>query len=62
MLFIRGTSDGYVPPAMVFPLYNANPKVPAHNCIAQRFNRIRITLGCAYAKSFNDYPANAAVR
>lgn len=57
MLFIHGTSDDYVPSAMVFPLYNANPKAPTEHGGVQRFNSIWITPGCAHAKSFHDYPA-----
>lgn len=62
MLFIHGSSDDYVPSWMVFPLYNANPVHPVHGGTYHHFNDIWITLGCAHARSFHDYPAEYARR
>lgn len=55
MLFIHGSSDDYVPSAMVFPLYNANPKDKGGGGNIPRFNGIWITPGTAHARSHRDY-------
>lgn len=62
MLYIHGSSDGYVPSVMVFPLYNANPVHLAANGVYRHFNDIWITPGCEHAKSFHDYPTEYAAR
>ena len=62
MLFIHGSSDDYVPSAMVFPLYNANPVHVSPDGGKRRFNGIWITPGSAHACSFHDYPCEYADR
>lgn len=62
MLFIHGSSDDYVPSAMVFPLYNANPSYSSSSDSSKHFNGIWITPGCAHAMSFHDYPQDYAAR
>lgn len=56
MLYIHGSSDGYVPSEMVFPLYNANPVYLSPDGKYRHFNDIWITPGCIHAKSFHSYP------
>ena len=56
MLYIHGSSDGYVPSEMVFPLYNANPVYLSPDGKYRHFNDIWITPGCIHAKSFHRYP------
>lgn len=62
MLYIHGSSDGYVPSSMVFPLYNANPVHVTPDGVTRHFNGIWITPGCAHAQSFHDYPHEYAKR
>lgn len=62
MLYIHGSSDGYVPSSMVFPLYNANPVHVTPDGVTRHFNGIWITPGCAHARSFHDYPHEYAKR
>lgn len=62
MMFIHGTSDDYVPSAMVFALYNANPVYPVDGGAYHHFNAIWITPGCGHARSFHDYPDEYARR
>ncbi len=62
MLYIHGSSDGYVPSSMVFPLYNANPVHVTPDGVTRHFNGIWITPGSAHARSFHDYPHEYAKR
>lgn len=62
MLYIHGSSDGYVPSEMVFPLYNANPTYVTSDSVYRHFNGIWITPGCAHACSYHDYPQEYAER
>lgn len=62
MLYIHGSSDGYVPSEMVFPLYNANPTYVTSDSVYRHFNGIWITPGCAHACSYHDYPREYAER
>lgn len=56
MLYIHGTSDNYVPSAMVLPLFNMNPAYENKADKTLRYNDIWLTPGCAHAKSYHDYP------
>lgn len=56
MFYIHGTSDDYVPSAMVLPLYNMNPAYENKADKTLRYNDIWLTPGCAHAKSYHDYP------
>lgn len=62
MMYIHGSSDGYVPSGMVFRLYNANPVSLSADGRYRHFNDIWITPGCGHAESFHDYPAEYAER
>lgn len=61
-LFIHGTSDDYVPSAMVLPLYNASMTYTNPKTNKRCFNGIWLTPGTIHARSYHDYPDEYAAK